>query len=686
MDVFTDPDPVTYREWVKFTLPDNAGGRTAIAVSSTTAGRITALYTIFIIWIFIVAWHIAISIVLLVFTPPIMTRTSYIAVVAAWNANDPFQATLLMLRHTGHILKGMCRRQYKAEFNCRNLLLDIAILVVASGTFAGSITAGYLFPDRLTIGSSAPVNPNLMHYPDLLRPQNGTKGPEFLKLNYASMGALRAFGAIEASEVTILQNINLQQHQDQSWTENGREAQRYRIDYGYNVTGAQMGLQMFGKLTVHVQGTCSFADDWWVNQLTDNSGKKYDNYTLWKDNQPAADGNKAIPAVAEIDPSTAPLAYFARSGKLANATKIYYSILPVVAGKSSITESFDPWYETIPHQMNDFSYQVASKRPPLKCYQTDEWSYNGWKGSTSELLYGDQAPVKFPEAIKIILGTEFSVPMIVNIGMALQAGALKSSTRILPGRQTGIDAQSSSAIKDMKRIVLAAYLATRNIFRDAAMAGLELGKERSNVLERADGKMLDGVGDVVIVSSVVSSLRFGYFVAIPAILASLLFVTGLFKIGKKAFGIYDGKFNPGTYSRFLQFLMGLHATQLYRMVDQILAQVEIQDDDTQTSGSPEEHIRHQKQAHWFGQISALPRIAAVEDPQNKVKFEDLVLPQLRAVTVRNSNQHRLTLRASDGINSIEKCEWRKLDSQEIATAQPGSGGENKNLQAQSSPV
>ncbi|KAF8453025.1 hypothetical protein BGX38DRAFT_447100 [Terfezia claveryi] len=144
------------------------------------------------------------------------------------------------------------------------------------------------------------------------------------------MGASRAFGAIEGSEVTILKNIYIDHKYDQP---NWHEARRYSIHYSYNVTGAQMGLQRFGKLTVHVQGTCTFADDWWIRQLSDTSGKEYDKYILWKDNQPAADGNKEMSAVAEIDPSSAPLAYFARSGQQPNATKIYYSILLVVAGK-----------------------------------------------------------------------------------------------------------------------------------------------------------------------------------------------------------------------------------------------------------------------------------------------------------------------------------------------------------------
>ncbi|KAF8437322.1 hypothetical protein BGX38DRAFT_1283441 [Terfezia claveryi] len=643
MDVFTDPDPVTYREWVKFTLPDDAGGRTAIAVSATTARRITALYTIFILWIFIAAWNLVISLVLLFFTPEKMTRTSYIAVVAAWNANDPFQATLLMFQHIGQILKGMLmtnekKEKYKAEFNFRNLLLDIAILVVASATFAGSITAGFLFPDRLTIGSSAPVNPDLMHYPVLELRKNGTRAPDFVKLNYASMGALRAFGAIEGSEVTILKSVNIVHKYDQS---NWREARRYSIHYGYNVTGAQMGLQRFGKLTVQVQGTCTFADDWWIQQISDESGNEYDKYTLWKDNQPAADGIKEKSAFAEIDPFTAPLAYFAGTFQPANATKKYYSILPVVAGKPSVTESSDPWYETtrsIQNQTDDFPYQVTSKRPPLKCFQTDEWSYNGWKGSTSELLYGDQTPVKFPEGILNILESEFVVPMIVNIGRALQAGALKSSTRILPDRLTGIDAESSLAITDMKRIVLGAYLATRNIFRDAAMAGRQLGTERNNILKRADGKMLDGVGDVVIVSSVVSSLRLGYFAAIPAILVFLIIVNGLFKIGRVAFVNYDEEANPGRYSRFLRFLVGLHATQLYRMVDQILAQVDIQDE----RSNHVQDTRHRDQANWLGQKSALPRVSMIPNcPQTR---EELVLPQLRGVKV--DDKPVLTLRAT----------------------------------------
>ena len=688
MDVFTDPISITYRTWNRFTLPDDAGGRTAIAMSTTTATTFTALYTILIMGIFMVGWSLVISVVLLVFTPRHMTRTSYIAVVAAWNANDPFQATLVMLQHTFHILVGMWKyKGYKAEFNSRNLLLDIAILVAAAGTFAGSFTLGLLFPNLLIIGSMAPVNPDIMYYPDLDSPVNGSKLPELHKLQYTSMGALRAFGAIEGSEVTISKKISLYKSNDRPWEADGRRRERYTINYGYHITGAEMGLQKFGKLTLRVQGSCSFADDWWVSPQNGSGGKKFDQYTLWKDNDI---GIQTKEAYAEINPSSPPVAFFEyfrlnSSDQDRDPQKMYYSIFPVLAGKRSATETLDPWYETTAgskeFQRRGFAWEVATKRPPLKCHQTDEWSYGGWRGSTHALYDTDQAPVKFPDAIRFVLRTEFGTPMIVNIGRAAQASALKSSTRILAGYETGIDASSCTAQDDMKRIILAAYLSTRSIFRDVAMAGVDLGRAApKNALRLANGEMRDGVGDVVIASSVVSSLRLGYFAAIPSILVFLFLISGIFKGSRTIFGSYNGKFYPNRYNRFLQFLTGLQATQLYRMVDQILAQVEIQDVAAEQKLPAEASLRtqHREQAHWDKQISAFPRVVYNNGIHYPQAAKDLTLPQLRAVVVADE-QHQLNFRRDEvPVNKLLKgSEWKKLGGPSYVSSPVTAHGEPK---------
>ncbi|KAF8460133.1 hypothetical protein BDZ91DRAFT_851745, partial [Kalaharituber pfeilii] len=207
MDVFTDPAPETYLKWKRFTMPDTSGGKTAVAMSTTHAGMFTALYTLLIVGIFSVGWNVLLSIVLLLFHPRKMTRTTYIAVVAAWNANDPLYASTLMLKHTFRVLCGAIQKSYPEELNWRAFSFDLAILIAALGTLAGSLTVGIIFPDLLIIGSAAPVNAGVVYYPTYDDAKSAVT--RFKKLEYSSMGALRAVGSIEGSEVTVRKRVRL---------------------------------------------------------------------------------------------------------------------------------------------------------------------------------------------------------------------------------------------------------------------------------------------------------------------------------------------------------------------------------------------------------------------------------------------------------------------------------------------
>jgi len=77
----------------------------------------------------------------------------------------------------------------------------------------------------------------------------------------------------------------------------------------------------------------------------------------------------------------------------------------------------------------------------------------------------------------------------------------------------GIDAETSSAIRNMKRIVLAAYIPVHGKHFQRCCHGWTI-EHRRDALIGPDGKMDEGTGNVILVSSVVFSLRFGYLVAI----------------------------------------------------------------------------------------------------------------------------------------------------------------------------
>lgn len=675
MDIFTDPQPETYVKWKKFTMPHDSGSMTAIAMSSRSASIFVALYTILIIGIFMVAWNLLISFVFLIFTPKEMNRTSYVAAVAAWNANDPMHATLLISQHTLHILGGLGRRKkhggdnYRREFNGRVLMFDLAILLVAAGTTAGSLTMGLLFPELLVIGSVAPVNPNIPMFPSWEAVEGSTQTQQ-QALEYFSMGALRAFGSIEGSEVTIRKLVNVK---IDNITEYNNE-RRYQIPYNYEVTGVDMGLQHFAELKLTVTGECFFKDGWYDGP-SKRGGEIWEMYTMWKDTPDTGISTKKNGY--QVIPAAAPSAMFLVADTQKNRNQwtgtSYYTILPTTANKWSFTDSLDPWYATEPVGPNDkpllpYTYKVKKSRPALMCRQTDEWSYQGWKGKPADLYdstSSNRAPLTFPSAIEQILRGSLASPMAVTLGRNLSPGALKSATRVLPDVY-GIDTKHSSARADIERVILASFVATRDIFKDSAMAGHYFGSDNEahpDVLRGPDGMKVDGTGDFVLRSSAVSTLRFGYFVAVPCILVGLILLTSVFKLGReiKIAGAYDGQAYPekwGRWNRFVMFVLGLPAAQLYRMVDQMLANVGV------TDPIPAD------QANWRKQTSAFPRVVDTTKNSN-----ELVLPQLQVVEVGDAPtvDHRLIFGVGKGIKLTKNDtspDWKRLQQQENAIKQP----------------
>ncbi|KAF8461233.1 hypothetical protein BDZ91DRAFT_737501 [Kalaharituber pfeilii] len=651
MDVFSEPDPETYKIWQIFAFPSlYAGTKTAIAVPAFQGSVISALYTILSLGIFNMAWIILLSLVLIFCTPKKMTRTTYIAIVAVWNANDAWVASLLILNHAAGVFRGALSKSYPGELTWKAFGFDIILGIISVGNLSASIILGLLFPSLLIIGYAAPANERIVYYPK--NDPTASTLSRFQKLQYHSMGALRAVGSIEGSEVTIRKRVNLRSGTP-SMVNNEK---RYNISYGYTVYGTEMGLQQFGHLGVTVDGFCEFENDWYNKTSPQhNSSQEYEWYNLWPDLQayPFIDSTSQRPEKVELLRNTAPYALFDpvsyRSGSENEITGwSYYVIVPATAGKVAANEGTDAWYateSTAPGRGggdSSFKFQVKRGRPPLRCRQRDTWFYESWNGTMKNLLSDNEhgPPVRLPPAIAHILREEFSVPMIVNIGQSLNAGALKSATRLLH-RDNALDAETAAAEHDMLRLALAAFIATRHIFRDVAMGGIVLGRGEGNqnALVDADGTKMEGSADFVIESNAVWALRLGYVIVVPALLLFLTILRCLLEFGKRA-ATFSTTTNPGRFSRYVMFIVGLQATQLYRMVDQILGAVEVVGQDESIK---KEHELQAKQAHWRGQTSLVPFVAPFSPSQETQ--DTLVLPQMQVTntplkqvaTPRNEN-------------------------------------------------
>jgi hypothetical protein len=101
---------------------------------------------------------------------------------------------------------------------------------------------------------------------------------------------------------------------------------------------------------------------------------------------------------------------------------------------------------------------------------------------------------------------------------ALGTSALKSAAKAL-GRY--FDAESSALHSDLERLVLGAYVATKNTLSETTMFSTQ-SADIPNAMMGNDSQILPGAGDFVIYDSGVSALSIPLLIAVPLILTVLL--------------------------------------------------------------------------------------------------------------------------------------------------------------------
>jgi len=687
MELFTDPPPYTYLLWQKFKKPtDTPDGISCIAVTQTSGVYISAFYTVLIMAMFSAIWKFLISMIILFLAPdpstPGFNRTIGIAIVAAWNAQVPVRAAILMIPHAGRVLWGTMRKRCKDEFNWRSVFFCAAIVVAALGTIAGSITLSIFFPKLLIIGKVAPVDPSIVFYPNMddslpsstLANDTNALNSQLMKLDYSSHGALRALSRIDNFDTTVRPRVRLRKIKRERFV-NARDKsseQRYGIRYRYNVTGVDMGLQDAGELMLSVNGTCEFQDSWFNMTTGGNNGTEiqYDEWNLWANAEtgPFAGPNLQLnrtyyksrnPYRIRDDAGIVPYAAFypavLEPANLASKTGYnYYAILPYTTLNKSPVNGDDPWYAVQPittpgHHTAGLNFEVKLGRPPLACMQYDELSYRNWVGHLADLASSDRPPgLKLSNATLTVLLQELSAPMVVNLGLSISAFTLKSATALLQSSgDPGINTLDATAYSDMERLILASYVATRDIFRDTAIAGVDgTGEGRSaqfNLFTGDDGRPEDGAGDFVLSSSRVSTLRVRSLVVVPVVLVVLLIFNGIIALFTRTGEIAP---NPGWFDQYALILASLQATQLYRIIDQML--------DDQGKGTTLNYT-------WREQTGQLPGVISSKDKLSPTGAA-------RPAVIRLPSGHlRLTLAKVDpnlDQAAAEEARWKTLRKQE----------------------
>ena len=249
-----DPSPETYRLWRIFTDPKS--GTWAIAMSTDQSNIFIALFTSLLAWIVAIVWSILVAFMIYFLAPTEMTQVTQNAAKTAWNESDPLRAWWLLVKHCWQVLREGSRKEYIEKLTPKEFRFHIVIVIVAFLMAAGGFAFTTLYPLLFAIGTIAPVNPAIVYFP-LYTSYTDIVERQRVAVKYDSFAALKAFGGVDSSDAVSQDHGSSVTLESQPLNSVDGE-DRYSIQYNYKVTGADMGLQKFGDLTLEVSGNCSF--------------------------------------------------------------------------------------------------------------------------------------------------------------------------------------------------------------------------------------------------------------------------------------------------------------------------------------------------------------------------------------------------------------------------------------------
>ncbi|EAA30444.2 hypothetical protein GE21DRAFT_9899 [Neurospora crassa] len=380
----------------------------------------------------------------------------------------------------------------------------------------------------VSIGHVAPVNPSVLFYPEI---PSEVAVQQLKDFGLRAPGILRSLGSVEAAKVTLRNRVSIES-EDTGLIPNGTDL-GYELSYNYSLTGVELGLRGGDGLSLGVKGFCRTEYDWYRPNISTNAS---DVYHLWNNtNQPWSVG------LSEDAITRAPTAAFQFLNEdVVNGppAKSNYSFAIIVssARRTSVTEGSDPWYTTELRQYKA-KFWMKRARPILSCWEQMNWLHKGTALNSIEDLR-KQTDRTIPNVLVAVLeATFFGGPMLVRLGNASGDSALRSVTTSPNGV---IDAFMSSIKNDMERLVLASFVATRNIFSDATMFD---GPEQNypNVFQGGNGQPEEGSGHFVVSSPDIQTFSLTGIICLVSI---LVFLTAIWLLLELLLLVLKGHHHP----------------------------------------------------------------------------------------------------------------------------------------------
>ncbi|KAI0891814.1 hypothetical protein F4806DRAFT_290722 [Annulohypoxylon nitens] len=491
----------TYNLWQRFTFPSENGPRDAVAVPNSVAEQLNSAYTLIIdmalVQFFTILFGVSLYFYMRRFDPrDRVTKLSPLA-PTIWNKRSDLVDLIMET--------GTTKENWK---NPNVIMLLILFLILWVGVKA----TGVLVPPLLTLGTAAPVNPDAIYSPDRTGDSDAATAALF-PLEVPRF--IRALGSTVDEE--IRKKVNVSQAKTIGQTGNGEKI--LQIDYSYNATGADFGLQKYPELTLNVVGSCA-TEYGWFNQTVpvayDTKIIAVDLYNRFGIRDLSSRWD------ASLFDGREPVASFFvgnyTSGVLPFSNATWAAIVSSV-NRSSFSPGTDPWYLTGPGSSDTgAAYMVLPARPALSCWEDNVWSYKGHNTSVNDLsstaLPGFDISQDLQDIFLYVLGS----PMIQAVGQHLQSSALLSTTT---ASNQIFDASSSSVHDDLERLVQAAYVATVNVLTDLTLYPVGASREVRNVAQGDSGQTKDGISDFVVWSPEIKTLSTLVLIVIPSVFVGL---------------------------------------------------------------------------------------------------------------------------------------------------------------------
>lgn len=478
-------DRSTYLLWKQFSMPTQNGTRHAISVSFEDGKKLLSAYTLMVDLIVMQLWTLAVLITISAHIRKPHSPNIGAASAAIWNSQgSPFTVMKLMAKYLFFVKKW------------RDWLYILVWMLAAAVLIAATYVLSIGVPRFLLLGNAAPVNPKSIYIPEVRK--DATLKVEYEAFTLKVPASLRALGNVNSA---ALQKVMVS---------TGVHGSIKQVNYSYEITAAEFGLQHAAGLILSVEGSCTTEYGWLQNSTS--PPKWTDTYSYTNST------NQTSSIFLSYLDGTSPIAYFYLGPVEKTKTNTSFVIAVSSAGRNSFSEGTDPLYATNKTSDKELT-TVMTKRPLLSCWENDVWSYHGQKGAVSQLA--GFSNLNMPHGLAKNFNTSLGIPMIVYLGTMLGSQALQSSSTTLG--QT-IDASSASMESDLHHLVAASYIASKSLLTDTTTINRNLTTLDNAAIDPQTSDLYAGAADFIVTSSDIATISIKVLITIPFILLFLLFL------------------------------------------------------------------------------------------------------------------------------------------------------------------